>query len=87
METQNTFFSNSYDRIFTVRLMWSIGQPFVCGTIEEIVKYALKPNNGIEYFAEITNGSFKKVSKKDIKALLSRTPELTELSKELFKKY
>jgi hypothetical protein len=86
MTNRNTFFINDYDRIFTVRLMWNISQPFVCGTLEDVVKYALKPNNGIEYFAELTNGKFNKVSKKDLKAMLSNAP-LTELSKELFNKY
>lgn len=83
---RNEIFINDYDRIFTVRLMWNISQPFVCGTLKEVVKYALQPNNGIEYFAEITNGKFKKVSKANLKAMLSYEP-LTEMSKELFKKY
>ena len=85
MNTQN-FFLNSNDRIFTVRLMWGIAQPFVCGTLEEVVKYALQTNNGIEYFAELTNGKFKKLSKKDLKAMLSHAP-LVELGEQLFKKF
>lgn len=83
---KDNFFINQSDRIFTVRLMWSIAQPFVCGTLEEVVKYALQPNNGIEYFAEITGQKFKKVSKKDLKAMLSHAP-LNKLGEELFKKY
>lgn len=79
-------FINQSNRVFTVRLMWDIGQPFVCGTLEEVVKYALEPNNGIEYFAEITNCKFKKVSKKDLKAMLSHEPNV-ELGKRLFAKY
>ena len=85
MNTQN-FFLNSNDRIFTVRLMWGIAQPFVCGTLEEVVKYALQTNNGIEYFAELTNGKFKKLSKKDLKVMLSHAP-LVELGEQLFKKF
>jgi hypothetical protein len=79
-------FINKSNRIFTVRLMWDIGQPFVCGTLEEVVKYAIQPNNGIEYFAELTGNKFKRVSKKDLKAMLSHS-SLTKLGEELFKKY
>ena len=83
---RNDFFINDYDRIFTVKLAWNIGQPFVCGTLKKVVEYAIEPNNRIEYFAELTNGG-KKVSKKELKALLSHTTELAELSKKLFSKY
>jgi hypothetical protein len=83
---RQTFFINDYNRIFTVRLAWNIGQPFVCGSLKDVVEYALKPNNGIEYFAEITNHSFKKVSKKDLKIMLE-AQGLNELSKELFSKF
>jgi hypothetical protein len=86
MNTRNTFFINDYDRIFTVKLLWDIRQPFVCGDLKSVVEYALKLNNGIEYFAEITGGKFKKVSKKELKAMLSHKP-LTELGEQLFKKY
>lgn len=83
---RDTFFKNEFDRIFTVKLLWNIGQPFVCGTLKSIVEYALKPNNGIESFYEITNNSMKRVSKKDLKTLLENAG-LTELSKKLFLKY
>jgi len=83
---RDTFFKNEFDRIFTVKLLWNIGQPFVCGTLKNIVEYALKPNNGIESFYEITNNSMKRVSKKDLKTLLENAG-LTELSKKLFLKY
>ena len=87
METRQNFFSNSYDRIFTVKLAWNIRQPFVCGDLKSIVEYALNPNNGIEYFAEITDGKIKKVSRKDLKTWLSRNEELNTLSLQLFKKF
>lgn len=86
MKAETNFFLNTHSRIFTVKLMWDIAQPFVCGTLEEVVKYALLPNNGIEYFAEITGGKIKKVAKKELKAMLSHAP-LTELCEQLFKKY
>jgi hypothetical protein len=84
--TNQTFFINQMSQIFTVKLAWNIGQPFACGTLEEVVKYALQPNNGIEGFYEITNNSIKKVSKKQIKYLLE-CQQLTDLSEQLFKKY
>ena len=77
---------NDYNRIFSVRLAWNIKQPFVCGTLEQVVEYALEPNNGIEYFCEITNGKIKKVSKKDLKVMLN-AQGFENLSIELFKKY
>lgn len=86
-EQRQDFFINDYDRIFTVKLAWNIGQPFVCGKLQNVIEYALKPNNGIEYFAEITNGKISKVSKKQLKAMLSHGDILPELSKQLFKKY
>ena len=84
--TRNNFFINDYDRIFTVKLACGIRQPFVCGDLKSVVEYALKPNNGIEYFAEITNGKILKVSKKQLKELLN-SDKLINLSTELFKKY
>lgn len=84
MNTQNDFFQNNYDRIFSVVLLWDIGQPFVCGTLEKVVEYALKPNNGISHFIELTNG-YKKVSKKDLKAMLERQNK--EMSIELFSRF
>lgn len=85
MENQS-FFINTHNRIFTVRLMWDIAQPFVCGTLTEVVKYAIRPNNGIESFYEITGNKIKRVSKKDLKAMLSHG-ENVELGVQLFKKY
>lgn len=82
---QSTFFSNNYDRIFTVRLLWRICQPIVFGTLDEIVKYAIQPNNGIEGFYEVEGIKLRKVSKKELKELLSR--QFPELSEQLFKKY
>lgn len=86
MKKRNEFFINDYDRIFTVRVMWNIAQPFVCGNLEQVVRYALQPNNGIDYFAEITNGKPKKLTKKQIKAML-HAQGFAELSDQLFKKY
>lgn len=78
---------NNYNRIFSVRLMWDIGQPFVCGTLEQVVKYALQPNNGIEYFCEIdTHHKVRKVPKKELKEMLL-AQGLKDMSIELFKKY
>lgn len=82
-----SIYINDYNRIFSVRLLWNIGQPFVCGTLKQIVEYALKPNNGIEYFCEIdTYHKVKKVSKKQLKEMLL-AQGLEDLSVELFKKY
>ncbi len=78
---------NDYNRIFSVRLLWDISQPFVCGTLKEIVEYGLKQNNGIDYFCEIdTYYKVKKVPKKQLKTMLE-AQGLTDLSNELFKKY
>jgi dihydroneopterin aldolase len=85
--TRNTFFINDYDRIFTVRLAWHISQPFVCGNLTEVVKYALTAKNGIEYFAEIETGKVKKLPKKLLKNMLSHSEENQKLSIELFKRY
>ena len=80
-------YNNSYNRIFSVRLAWNISQPFVCGDLKQVVEYALKPNNGIEYFCEIDSyHKVKKVSKKDLKKMLF-AQGLESLSNELFTKY
>lgn len=81
------FFINNYDRIFTVRLLWSIGQPIVFGTIKEIIKYSLQPNNGIEGFYEVEGKRLRKVSKKELKEIGHYDKELQQLKEELFKKY
>jgi hypothetical protein len=74
-------------RVFTVRVSWNIGQPFVCGRIGDVVEYALTLENGIDYFAEITNMGFKKISKKHLKEMLSYSEEGRQLKERLFKKY
>lgn len=76
-----------YNRVFTVRGAWDIGQPFVCGSLEEVIEYALTLENGIEYFAEINNVGFKKIPKKQLKVMLSYRESNKELSEKLFKKY
>jgi len=86
------FFSNQNDRLFTVVLKWSLRQPFVCGTLPEVVKYALEHGErGIEAFYEITYGSacpkLTKVSKKNLQAMLSHGGKDVELSEQLFKRY
>lgn len=86
-ETRQEFFINDYDAIYTVKLAWNINQPFVCGTLEKVVEYALKPNNGIEYFAEISGYKLKKISKKQLKSMLSHGEFLPKLAEQLFKKY
>ena len=91
MENQK-FFSNENDRLFTVVLKWSLRQPFVCGTLPEIVKYAIdKGERGIEAFYEITYGQsapkLSKVSKANLKAMLSHNDKNIEISEQLFKKY
>ena len=85
MDNRQSFFRNDCDRIFTVRLMWSIGQPWVCGTIDKVVEYALEPNNGIEGFYEILGKKFYKVSKKDLYEILEyRFPELLERIRKIY---
>jgi len=81
----DTFFANQNETIFTVRLLWSISQPTVFGVLEEVVKYALQPNNGIEGFYEVDRTKLKKVSKKDLKLMLDQ--RFPELSEQLFKRY
>lgn len=83
MEKQ-TFFKNDYNRIFTVRGLWNIGQPFVCGELKEVVEYALTLKNGIDFFAEINSYKIKKVSKKDLEKMLD-AQGLSELKDKLFK--
>jgi hypothetical protein len=84
------FFSNENDRLFTVVLKWSLRQPFVVGTLPEVVQYALdKGERGIEAFYEITYGSYcpklSKVSKVNLKSMLSHKD--AELGVQLFSKY
>ena len=85
MDKRQNFFINDSDRIFTVRLMWSIGQPWVCGTIDKVVEYALEPNNGIEGIYEILGKEIYKISKKDLYEILGyRFPELLERIKKIY---
>lgn len=79
---ESTFFKNEYDRIFTVKLLSKPLQPFVCGTIEEVVKYALTHEKGIGGFYELTRYKATKVSKKDLREIL-----LPDLAEQLFKIY
>jgi hypothetical protein len=80
------YIQGSY-RVFTVRGAWDIAQPFVCGKLKDVVEYALTLENGIDYFAEITNMGFKKISKKHLKDMLSYNEEDRQLKERLFKKY
>lgn len=72
-------------RLFTVKLRWATSFPFVVGTLEEVVKYALTHNRGIDGFYEIVGLKFRKLSKKEIKSILSHGNG--ELSDKLFKVY
>ena len=72
-------------RLFTVKLRQAIGSPFVVGTLEEVVKYALTHDRGIDGFYEIEGLKFRKLSKKEIKSILSHGN--SELSDKLFKVY
>lgn len=76
-------YRQDYNIVFTVRGAWDIGQPFVCGNLYEVIEYALTLENGIDYFAEISNTGFKKLSKKALKNMLS----YNKTGEELFKKY
>lgn len=71
--------------LFTVKLLWAIGSPFVVGTLEEVVKYALTHDRGIDGFYEVKGLKFRKLSKKEIKYRLSHGN--SELSERLFKIY
>ena len=88
-ELRQTFFSNKVDRIFSIKLAWNIGQPFVCGTLKEVARYAIQPNNGIEAIFEIDGMKFKRVSKKQLKEFKENTfdDELRGLLADLEKKY
>lgn len=78
-------YKNNYSRIFAVKLLFSTSQPFVCGELKDVVKYALDFPTGIDYFVEINTDNFKprKVSKKEIKEMLNMLAEI-ELCKKLF---
>lgn len=86
MDKDSKFFLNKHDRIFTVRLLWNIGQPIVFGTLEEVIKYALKPNNGIEGFYELEGKKMRKVSKKELKEFM-QNEDLRPLLEQLFTIY
>ena len=75
---------NNYNRVFSVRFLWDISQPFVCGTLEEIVEYAIKNSEKqIDYFYEISYHKIRKVTKKELKnSYLDDS-----LKSELFKRY
>lgn len=82
--TRQDFFINDYDRIFTVRLLWSIGQPTVFGRLDKVIEYALKPNNGIEGFYEIVGTKMRKMTKKELRECYFVPQSLMD---ELFKVY
>ena len=67
---ESTYFQNTYDRIFTVKLSDYIGQPFVCGTIDRVIKYALNCNHNIEGIYELSNHEFNKLSTYELKEIL-----------------
>lgn len=82
---KDKLFINDYDRVFMVRFMWNIGQPIVIGTLQEVVKYALNTsNNGIKGFYEIEGDRLNKVSKRELREMLSFD---NTLSVNLFKVY
>lgn len=79
-------FINHYNRIFMVRFLWITSQPTVIGELEEIVSYALETkNNGIESFYEIEGSKIRKVSKNELKEMLSY--KYIDLMERLFKVY
>lgn len=77
-------------RIFIAKPMGCTNYPFVIGEIEEVIKEILSSEyfkNGIEYIKELDGLKFKRVSKEDIKRLMSYDATSEELVKKLFKIY
>ena len=65
------FFINSHDRIFTVRYTKRMGQHFVCGTIDTVVKYIMdNPQWSVLGVYEIGDRSYQRMTKNDLKWLL-----------------
>lgn len=84
---EQIFFLNKYHRVFTVKFMYDLTQPFICGTFEEILKHATtREHNGIEGFFELTGYKVRKVSKKELKTMIA-AQRLYELGEKLFKIY
>lgn len=83
--TNDKFFKNEGSRIFSVRFMWHIGQPFVCGTLKEILDYAIQEQKEIEYFVELDTRYTKgrKVSKKELREILDASG-LSEYKEKLY---
>ena len=74
--------------IYTVKFSWELSQPFVCGTFEEIIKYAIEnQKNGIDGFYHINNFKFEKMTKKELTNRLSYTDKVLNLKEQLFKIY
>jgi hypothetical protein len=54
----------------------------VCGNLKEVVEYAIRSNNSIQYFAEINSKCIEKLPEKELITLLEAI-DCKQLIKEL----
>lgn len=87
---ENTKILVSQRRIFMAKAAWNIGSPTTIGEIEEVIKqilYSGNFQNGVEYIKELEGTKFVRVSKEQIKRLMSYDATSEELVTKLFKIY
>ena len=78
------------NRVFVAKAAWSMSAPLVICNIEEVVKTVLGSEyfkNGIEYIKELEGLKLVRISKENIKKLLSNSKEQEQLFNQLNKIY
>lgn len=77
-------------RIFIAKPIWSMTAPVVIGEYDKVIEEVVNSEHfkkGIEYIKELEGTKFKRVSKADIKRLMSYDAYSEELVNKLFKMY
>lgn len=89
MKTENNLVVSSY-RIFIAKPLFRSAAPTVIGDYNKVIEHVVNSadfKNGVEYIKELDGLKFKRISKDDIKRLMSYDAYSEELCKRLFEIY
>lgn len=87
--TEKNILVSNY-RIFITKPLFMSAAPTVIGDYNKVIEHVVSSpdfKNGVEYIKELDGLKFKRVSKEDIKRLMSYDAYAEELCKKLFEIY
>lgn len=89
MKTENNLLVTPL-RVFIAKPLFNSSAPVTIGVYDKVIEHVVTSpdfRNGVEYIKELDGLKFKRVSKEDIKRLMSYDAHSEELCNKLFKIY